>query len=71
MLSGKFKPTSGTGFLNGLNITNQQAEIRKNLGYAPQFDILLPGLTCFEQLVSLFINFEVKFANVFFTGNVW
>eukprot|EP00808_Paulinella_micropora_P006538 g17892.t1 len=50
MLTGKMAPTSGTAYLNGYNIETHQKEIRKSLGYCPQFDALIGNLTARETL---------------------
>ena len=50
MLTGKFLPTRGTAFLNGLSITKEQRRIRSQLGYCPQHDALLDKLTVTEHL---------------------
>eukprot|EP00457_Paulinella_chromatophora_P000146 gb/GEZN01000146.1/.p1 GENE.gb/GEZN01000146.1/~~gb/GEZN01000146.1/.p1 ORF type:complete len:2016 (+),score=362.69 gb/GEZN01000146.1/:289-6336(+) len=50
MLTGKLTPTSGTAFLSGYNIKTQQEEIRRQLGYCPQFDALIGNLTARETL---------------------
>ncbi len=50
MLSGEINSTSGDSFFTGLKISENISKIRKNLGYCPQFDALIPNLTVREQL---------------------
>lgn len=50
MLSGDEIPTRGTASLGGFDILSQQIEVRRLLGYCPQFDALLDLLTCREHL---------------------
>uniref|UniRef100_A0A7S1CQA7 ABC transporter domain-containing protein n=1 Tax=Bicosoecida sp. CB-2014 TaxID=1486930 RepID=A0A7S1CQA7_9STRA len=50
ILSGKLLPTSGSATLAGLDILTQQVEVRRLLGYCPQFDALLDLLTVREHL---------------------
>eukprot|EP00808_Paulinella_micropora_P015761 g60953.t1 len=50
MLTSDQLPTSGTAYLNGLNILTSQEEIRKQIGYCPQFDALIGNLTSSETL---------------------
>jgi ABC-type uncharacterized transport system ATPase subunit len=41
MLTGDILPNSGTATLNGLDILTQQNDVRRLLGYCPQFDALI------------------------------
>mmetsp|Transcript_25625 Transcript_25625/g.41335 ORF Transcript_25625/g.41335 Transcript_25625/m.41335 type:complete len:427 (-) Transcript_25625:250-1530(-) len=50
MVTGDVIPTAGTAELEGLNILTQQREVRKYIGYCPQFDALLPLMTARETL---------------------
>jgi len=50
MLTADIIPTSGTAQLHGLDILKQQNDVRRLLGYCPQFDALLPLLTAREHL---------------------
>ena len=50
MLSADIMPTSGTGYLGGYNMLTQQSNIRKLIGYCPQFDALIDTLTGREHL---------------------
>lgn len=50
MLAGEVVSTSGESYFCGLKISENLAEIRKNLGYCPQFDALIENLTVREQL---------------------
>ena len=49
-LSGDVYPTSGTASLGGLDILEHPQEVRRLLGYCPQFDALLPLMTGREHL---------------------
>lgn len=51
MLCGLFGPSSGTAYVNGLNIRNSMDEIHLSMGLCPQFDILFDDLTCREHLL--------------------
>eukprot|EP00457_Paulinella_chromatophora_P000142 gb/GEZN01000142.1/.p1 GENE.gb/GEZN01000142.1/~~gb/GEZN01000142.1/.p1 ORF type:complete len:1985 (+),score=306.96 gb/GEZN01000142.1/:58-6012(+) len=50
MLTADQLPSSGTAYLNGLDIKTEQQEIRKQIGYCPQFDALIGNLTARETL---------------------
>ena len=50
MLTGDVLPTSGQAFLGGMDILSQQREVRRLIGYCPQFDALLDRLTVREHL---------------------
>ena len=43
-------PTAGTATLGGFDILTHQPEVRRLLGYCPQFDALLELLTTREHL---------------------
>ena len=58
---GFLPPTSGTAWINGLDITRDMEKIRKSLGLCPQHDILFDSLTVSEHLafyaqVSVYID---------------
>ncbi|CAN0116974.1 unnamed protein product, partial [Discosporangium mesarthrocarpum] len=50
MLTGMTPVTSGTAFVNGLNVQGDMSRIRQSLGVCPQHDILYPDLTVQEHL---------------------
>mmetsp|Transcript_26423 Transcript_26423/g.39214 ORF Transcript_26423/g.39214 Transcript_26423/m.39214 type:complete len:1955 (+) Transcript_26423:136-6000(+) len=50
ILSGEFPPTSGTAYIDGYDIKLDQSNIRRKIGYCPQFDALLELLTVREHL---------------------
>jgi len=50
MLSGDVLPSAGNARLAGYDILTQQAQVRRLLGYCPQFDALLELLTVREHL---------------------
>lgn len=50
MIMGETTIFSGEIFTRGLNQKNQLKQIYKIVGYCPQFDTLLSGLTCHETL---------------------
>ncbi|CEG41294.1 atp-binding cassette superfamily [Plasmopara halstedii] len=50
MLTGDELPTSGTATLGGFDILTQQIEVRRQIGYCPQFDALFELLTVREHL---------------------
>lgn len=50
MLSGAIVPTSGNAKLGGYDILKEQLQVRRLLGYCPQFDALLELLTVREHL---------------------
>ncbi|KAI6232805.1 ABC transporter ced-7 [Aphelenchoides fujianensis] len=49
-LTGYTKPTSGMILIGGKNVLTDLTEIRKSLGYCPQFNPLYDRLTCIEHL---------------------
>ena len=51
MLTGDIIPGSGTATLNNLDILTHQNDVRRLLGYCPQFDALIDTLTAREHLV--------------------
>ena len=50
MLAGEVVSTDGESFFSGDKISENLTKIRKNLGYCPQFDAVIEGLTVREQL---------------------
>ena len=50
MLTGDILPTAGSAHLGGMNILTQQRQVRRLIGYCPQFDALLDRLTVREHL---------------------
>ncbi|KAG7395247.1 hypothetical protein PHYBOEH_004021 [Phytophthora boehmeriae] len=50
MLTGDIVPTSGSATLSGFDIMTQQVEVRRQIGYCPQFDALIDLLTVREHL---------------------
>ncbi|RLN46846.1 hypothetical protein BBO99_00008704 [Phytophthora kernoviae] len=50
MLTGDISPTSGTATLGGFDILSQQIEVRRQIGYCPQFDALFERMTVREHL---------------------
>ncbi|KAF0685093.1 Aste57867_22967 [Aphanomyces stellatus] len=50
MLTGDVVPTSGRGTLGGFDILSQQLDVRRLIGYCPQFDALIDLLTVREHL---------------------
>eukprot|EP00468_Gymnochlora_sp_CCMP2014_P005803 CAMPEP_0167753008 /NCGR_PEP_ID=MMETSP0110_2-20121227/7466_1 /TAXON_ID=629695 /ORGANISM="Gymnochlora sp., Strain CCMP2014" /LENGTH=1725 /DNA_ID=CAMNT_0007638709 /DNA_START=398 /DNA_END=5575 /DNA_ORIENTATION=- len=50
MLTGAIYPSRGEAYLNGYSATKEQAQIRKYLGYCPQFDAFIGTLTARETL---------------------
>lgn len=50
MLCGLSKPTSGKGMVAGFNITNQQEQIKKNIGYMSQKFSLYEDLKVWENI---------------------
>ncbi len=55
LLLGLLEPTEGTAIVAGLQPTNRSAriEIRKRVGYMPESDCLLPGMTAVEIVSAL------------------
>ena len=49
-LTGDLLPSNGTAVMAGLDMLDNMLEVRKLLGYCPQFDALLPTLTGREHL---------------------
>ncbi|ETL45373.1 hypothetical protein L916_04529 [Phytophthora nicotianae] len=50
MLTGDVAPSRGTATLGGYDILTQQLEVRRQIGYCPQFDALFDLLTVREHL---------------------
>lgn len=50
LLTGLYKPTSGSAKINDLDIAYSMDEIRKSLGFVPQHNVLFPGMTVREHL---------------------
>ncbi|XP_046904791.1 phospholipid-transporting ATPase ABCA1-like isoform X1 [Hypomesus transpacificus] len=50
ILTGLFAPTSGTAFVNGLDIRTDMDTIRKHLGMCPQHNVLFNDLTVEEHI---------------------
>eukprot|EP00656_Telonema_subtile_P039896 TRINITY_DN4497_c0_g1_i4.p1 TRINITY_DN4497_c0_g1~~TRINITY_DN4497_c0_g1_i4.p1 ORF type:complete len:1202 (+),score=309.02 TRINITY_DN4497_c0_g1_i4:2333-5938(+) len=51
MLTGEFRPTSGSATLAGYDAVTQRADVYRNLGFCPQFDALFEKLTAREHLL--------------------
>ncbi|XP_059204278.1 phospholipid-transporting ATPase ABCA3 [Centropristis striata] len=51
MLTGLFPPTSGRAYINGYDICQDMALIRRSLGLCPQHDVLFDNLTVREHLL--------------------
>jgi ABC-type Na+ transport system ATPase subunit NatA len=45
ILTGEIMATSGSAYLGGCNIEEDQERVRRMIGYCPQFDALLDRLT--------------------------
>jgi len=50
VLTGDHQPTSGTATVNGFDILTHMQDVRKEVGYCPQFDPLLDLMTAREHL---------------------
>ncbi|XP_076823215.1 phospholipid-transporting ATPase ABCA3-like isoform X1 [Clavelina lepadiformis] len=50
MLTGDFRPTSGTAYLDGYDISTQMRKVQQRMGYCPQFDALIEQMTGTETL---------------------
>ncbi|CAK9091341.1 ABC transporter A family member 7 (ABC transporter ABCA.7) [Durusdinium trenchii] len=51
MLTGLYKPTSGTAFVGGYDITTDMHKVHRNIGVCPQHDVTWPELTVREHLL--------------------
>ncbi|KAG3115661.1 ABC transporter A family member 1 [Phytophthora idaei] len=49
MMTGDILPTSGSGTLGGFDILSEQLEVRRLIGYCPQFDALFELMTIREH----------------------
>jgi ABC-type Na+ transport system ATPase subunit NatA len=63
MLTGDIIPTSGTANLYGFDILTQQGDVRRHLGYCPQFDALPENLTG-REILDLFARIKLVPADV-------
>ncbi|MBN3289285.1 ABCA3 protein, partial [Polypterus senegalus] len=50
VLTGLFPPTTGRAYINGYDISQDMALIRRSLGLCPQHDVLFDNLTVVEHL---------------------
>ena len=50
ILTGLFQPTSGTAFVNGLDIRDNIDVVRRGVGMCPQYNVLFDKLTVSEHL---------------------
>uniref|UniRef100_A0A8D2DXF3 ABC transporter domain-containing protein n=1 Tax=Sciurus vulgaris TaxID=55149 RepID=A0A8D2DXF3_SCIVU len=50
MLTGLISPSSGQAYVNGYEISKDMVQIRKNIGWCPQHDILFDNFTVAEHL---------------------
>lgn len=57
MMTGLFAPDTGDATIEGLNLSTDMDEIRRNLGVCPQHDVLFPDLTVEEHLI-MFASFK-------------
>jgi len=64
---GFLPPTSGTAWINGLDITRDMEKIRKSLGLCPQHDILIDLLTVSEHL-AFFAQVNTVAPLIFYKG---
>lgn len=53
VLTGRFAATRGEAYINGYNISDNMIEVRKDLGFCPQHDLLFDDLTLSEHLFFL------------------
>jgi len=61
LLSGIYKPSSGTVKVNGININEDNKELNGVIGYIPQDDLLIEELTVFE---NLYYNAKLCFRDI-------
>lgn len=54
MLTGVFEPTTGKAYVNGRSITDDMPEIRKSMGFCPQYDILYDLYVHCQHTILLF-----------------
>ncbi|KAL6049103.1 hypothetical protein STEG23_021647, partial [Scotinomys teguina] len=50
VLTGRFPATRGEAYINGYSISDNMVEIRKDLGFCPQYDLLFDDLTLSEHI---------------------
>ncbi|KAM5329747.1 phospholipid-transporting ATPase ABCA3-like [Glossophaga mutica] len=55
ILTGCYRPTRGEAYINGYAISENIIDIRKNLGFCPQHDLLFNDLTLSEHLYFYFM----------------
>ena len=51
MMTGLYKPTSGTAYVAGYDLNTQMTEVYHNIGVCPQHDVLWDDLTVEEHLL--------------------
>lgn len=51
LLPGLFPPSSGRAYINGYDISQDMAHVRRSLGLCPQHDVLFDNLTVREHLL--------------------
>ena len=66
VLTGMFSPTSGTASINGHDITEDMASVRRSLGLCPQHNMLFEDLNVREHLrfFGMVFSFHVFFSCV-------
>jgi ABC-type multidrug transport system ATPase subunit len=70
-MSGLHTPTSGTAYVNGLDVTTSINEVRQSLGVCPQHDLLFENLTVMEH-IQLYASLKgVQRADVEDAGMAW
>jgi hypothetical protein len=50
MLTTEYAPTAGDALINNLSVVRDQTDIKRRIGYCPQFDALNPTLTSAEHI---------------------
>ena len=62
-MTGDILPSYGTAIMNSHDLLQNAADVRRDVGYCPQFDAQLPTLTAREHL-TLFGRIKVSFREI-------
>uniref|UniRef100_A0A8C4KY64 ABC transporter domain-containing protein n=1 Tax=Equus asinus TaxID=9793 RepID=A0A8C4KY64_EQUAS len=70
ILAGRYPPTRGEVYINGYDISKNIIEIRKNLSFCPQHDLLFNDLTVSEHLFFYAVVYPMEINRLLSTFNL-